>query len=146
MDLIRNSGSDPVADRLFVHLQLRGDLGDGEELFGLGHRTKPRGPRPAGSRPLRPGNTSRSLQRTPDPHSAASKEGAAQAGGHPDRQSLPGGCRLLPALGVQVRAAQGAAGRVWGDALDALGAVARMHRTKDAAHGCEDAKQSVRSV
>jgi hypothetical protein len=38
MDITQNSGLNPVADRLLVHLQLRGDLGDCEELFGLGHR------------------------------------------------------------------------------------------------------------
>ena len=29
---------DPVPDRLLIHLERRGDLGDGEELLGLGHR------------------------------------------------------------------------------------------------------------
>ena len=38
MGLTWNSGLDPIADRLLVHLQLRGDLRDGEELFGLSHR------------------------------------------------------------------------------------------------------------
>ena len=38
MDLTSNSTLDPVADRLLVHLERGGDLGDREELFGLGHR------------------------------------------------------------------------------------------------------------
>src|SRR5438876_666940 len=77
--------------------------------------------------PPRSSNTSRWLQRAADPHRVASTDGAAPAGGHPNRQSLTDWHRLLPALGVEVGAAQGAARRVWGDALAALGAVARAH-------------------
>jgi hypothetical protein len=90
-------------------------------------------------------DTRRWLQRAVDPHRVATTDGAAPAGGHPNRQSLTDGRRLLPAPGVEVGAAQGAAGRVWRDALAALRAVARVHVSKDAVHGCEDAKQSVRS-
>jgi hypothetical protein len=38
MDLRRNSALYPVADRLLAHLERAGDLGDRQELFGLGHR------------------------------------------------------------------------------------------------------------
>ena len=129
MDLIRKSGLDPVADRLLVHLERRCDLGDREELFGLGHRwTKPKR-RTAGSRRGQPhrSDTRRWLQRPADPHRAAATDGAAQAGGHPNRQSLTDGHRLLPALRVKIGAAQGAAGRVWRDALAASGAVVNDH-------------------
>jgi hypothetical protein len=89
---------------------------------------------------------SRRLQRAPDPHRATPAHNAAHARGHSNRRSLTGGHRLLPALRVQIRAAQGAARRVWCNALAAFGAVARVHTGKGVLQACAAAKRSVRSV
>jgi hypothetical protein len=72
------------------------------------------------------------LQRAPNPHGVSPTDGVPQAGGQSNRQSLTGRHGLLPALRVKIGAAQGAAGGVWRDALAAFGAVARVHRNKDA--------------
>jgi hypothetical protein len=86
------------------------------------------------------------LPRVSDPHRALPTDDAAQAGRHPDRESLTGGHRLLPAFRVEIGAAQGASRRVWGDALAAVWAEPGVHREKDAFRSCEATKRSLRSV
>jgi hypothetical protein len=73
----------------------------------------------------------------------SNEQGTTPSRGKVDREPFTDGHRALPTLGIEVSAAQRAARRKWRDSLAALGAIAGLHTSEDAARPCPAAKRNV---